>query len=74
MPPITNLQRIGLCITILFWFAALKMPAAILLYFVPSLMMGWVQRVWLERKVPVLPPIMACRRPLRYRVKKEWND
>ncbi|KAK5127333.1 hypothetical protein LTR85_006672 [Meristemomyces frigidus] len=74
LPPITNLQRIGLCITILFWFAALKMPAAILLYFVPSLIVGALQRRWLDRKVPVLPPVQPCRRPLRYKVRKEWVD
>lgn len=74
LPPITNLQRLGLCVVMFFWFAALKMPAAILLYFVPSLMVGYLQRIWLEKKIRVVPPIQACRRPLRYRVRKEWND
>ncbi|KAK4541217.1 hypothetical protein LTR36_008133 [Oleoguttula mirabilis] len=67
-------QRIGLCISIVFFFAALKMPAAILLYFIPSMIMGGLQRMWLDRKVPITPPIQPCRRPLRFKVRKEWVD
>lgn len=70
LPPITNFQRIGLVISMVFWAAMLKMPAAILLYFLPSLVVGWVQQRYLDWKVPVVAPIQACRRPLRLKVRK----
>ena len=73
LPPITNLQRIGLSISLVFWFAALKMPAAILLYFVPSLVVGWVQRQWLEQRMPVRGAVQPCRRPLRWRARRDWT-
>lgn len=74
LPPITNLQRIGLVLAMGFSFAALKMPAAILLYFIPSLVVGWVQNRWLDAKYPIRTPIGPCARPLRMRVRREWSD
>lgn len=74
LPPVTNAQRIGLVIAMAFGFAALKMPAAILLYFIPSLAVGWVQRRWLDVKYPLRAPIGQCARPLRMRVRREWGD
>ncbi|KAK3639128.1 hypothetical protein LTR56_012677 [Elasticomyces elasticus] len=74
LPPVTNLQRIGLVFAMAMGAAAIKMPAAILLYFIPSLAVGWLQRRWLDMHYPIRPAIQPCKRPLRLRVKKEWND
>ncbi|TKA75870.1 hypothetical protein B0A55_04854 [Friedmanniomyces simplex] len=40
LPPINNAQRIGLCIAMALGGAMLQMPAAVLLYFIPSLAVG----------------------------------
>ncbi|TKA24771.1 hypothetical protein B0A50_05759 [Salinomyces thailandicus] len=74
IPRLTNFQRIGLSITLGFWFVALKIPAGILLYFVTSLLVGRLQRRWLEIRMPPLTPVQPCTRPLRFRVRKEWVD
>ena len=68
------LQRIGLSITLIFWFAALKMPAAVLLYIAPSIVVGWVQKRYLAVKMPVRPGIQPCRLPLRMKQRKEWTE
>ncbi|KAK0947197.1 hypothetical protein LTR29_001480 [Friedmanniomyces endolithicus] len=70
LPPVTNLQRNQLCIVLAIMGAMLKIPAAIFLYWIPSLAIGAVQRRWLAAKFPLRPPIQPCRRPLRGRVKK----
>lgn len=72
--PLANGQRIGLSLSVLFFFLALKMPAAILLYFVPSLVVGWLQQRRLDYVNPIWPAIQACRRPMRYKVQREWKD
>ncbi|KAK1053289.1 hypothetical protein LTR74_016278 [Friedmanniomyces endolithicus] len=74
LPPVTNLQRIQLCIVLVILAAILKIPAAIFLYWIPSLAVGAVQRRWLAAKFPLRPPIQPCRRPLRFRVKKAWSN
>jgi len=71
---LTTSQRIGLGLSVAFGFVAMQMPAAILLYFVPSVAIGWLQGRWLDWKMPIHPPIQRCSRPLRYRVRKEWVD
>lgn len=72
MADLTFMQRIGLSIALLFWFAALKMPAAILLYFIPSIATGWLQNRYLDAKMPIPPPVTACKRPIRVKHGKEW--
>ncbi|KAK0787337.1 hypothetical protein LTR91_012871 [Friedmanniomyces endolithicus] len=74
LPPVTNLQRIQLCIVLVILGTILKIPAAIFLYWIPSLAVGAVQRRWLAAKFPLRPPIQPCRRPLRFRVKKSWSN
>lgn len=73
-PPVTNLQRIGLSIGLVFGFAMLKLPAGILLYMLPSLAVGWLQGRYLNVRYPVRPSIKPCLRPLRLRVRRQWND
>ncbi|TKA75878.1 hypothetical protein B0A55_04858 [Friedmanniomyces simplex] len=57
LPPINNAQRIGLCIAMALGGAMLQMPAAVLLYFIPSLAVGWVQRRWLDANATDLDPL-----------------
>ncbi|KAK3673834.1 hypothetical protein LTR78_006389 [Recurvomyces mirabilis] len=73
-PPVTNLQRIGLCISMAFGFASMRFPAGILLYMFSSLVVGWLQTRWLAVRYPIRPSIKPCLRPLRLRVKRQWND
>lgn len=65
-------QRVGLSVAALFALVAQNMPAAILLYFIPSIVVGWVQARWLDIKFPVRPAIQPCRRPLPMKKIKEW--
>ena len=80
-PPRTSLlsnltfgQRFGLSITILFVYAATNMPAAILLYFIPSIAIGWLQNRYLDLKYPIRPAIQPCTRPLRMKVRKDLGQ
>ncbi|KAK1065604.1 hypothetical protein LTR12_000347 [Friedmanniomyces endolithicus] len=53
LPPITNLQRIQLCIALVILSAMLKIPAAIFLYFIPSLANTTDQQVTLVPRVSI---------------------
>ncbi|KAK5138244.1 hypothetical protein LTR08_003305 [Meristemomyces frigidus] len=73
---LTFLQRLGLGITIAFWFLASNMPAAVLLYLVPSILWGTLQTRWLARRAGARLPtaVRPCKRPLRFRARKQWID
>ena len=71
---LTFTQRLGLLVAYLFFFAALKMPVAILLYLIPSLITGWAQSRWLDVQRPIPPAIRACARPMRMKTAKEWSE
>nr|POE52192.1 hypothetical protein CFP56_52573 [Quercus suber] len=45
------------------------MPAGILLYFITSMMVGWLQARWLDQRVPIVPAILPCKRSLRLKVR-----
>lgn len=51
-----------------------KLPAAVLLYMVPSMVFTWLQGRWLDWKYPLPEVIKPCRRPVRIKVRKEFND
>lgn len=65
-------QRFGILVACLFGFVATNMPAAILLYFIPSILTGWVQQRYLDWKRPIQPPIRPCKRLLRVKVTKGY--
>lgn len=65
-------QRFGVWISGLFFLGALKMPVAILLYFIPSVGLGWFQSRWLDIKYPLPQPIEKCARPMRLKVRRQW--
>lgn len=67
-------QKIGLSLSFVFFFAALKLPVAVLLYLMPSMAMGWLQSRWLDLKYPLPEVVRACRRPVRVKVRKEFRD
>lgn len=65
-------QRLGIFMSGIFFIAAMKMPVAILLYFVPSIALGWVQSRWLDIKYPMPQPIQKCSRPMWRKARREW--
>ena len=65
-------QRIGLSFAFLFAAISANMPAAILLYFIPSIAIGWAQNRWLDIRYPIRPAIRPCSRPLRVKKVREW--
>lgn len=71
-PRMTILQRMGIFISFLFGYAALQLPAGILLYLIPSIATGWLQSRWLDSKYPLAQPIEKCARPMRLKAKRQW--
>lgn len=74
MEGITNAQRLYLCFSILMFFVALRMPAAVLLYFIPSTWTGIVQTRLLDQRYPLRPMATRCTRPIRVKHRKMWNE
>ena len=70
---LTGTQLLGLIFAYVFGLVAHNLPAAILLYFIPSILVGWVQARWLDVKFPVRPAVQPCKRPLRMKKWKEWS-
>lgn len=60
----TNMQRIGMTIAVLSIFPALKMPVALLMYFITNICVSAVQTRWLAYTVPVRSVPTACKRPV----------
>lgn len=65
-------KRFGVWLSILFAVVATNMPAAILLYFIPSIAIGFLQNRWLDMKYPLPQPIQKCQRPMRLKSRREW--
>lgn len=65
-PKITNLGRIQIMGGAIFSILATQMPAAVLLYVVSNMAIAFLQRLWMDVKLPIPPPIMACKRPVKY--------
>ncbi|KAF2770156.1 hypothetical protein EJ03DRAFT_326804 [Teratosphaeria nubilosa] len=57
-----------------FVFIAMKIPAGILVYMLASQAVGRLQGKWLERRMPLRRGVEPCRRPLRLRSRKQWED
>ncbi|KAK5116635.1 hypothetical protein LTR62_007309 [Meristemomyces frigidus] len=73
-PPITNFQRLQLIFTGVFMCLSTNLPAGILLYLIPNFVIGQMQTRWLTLRYPVRAAIRPCVRPLRLRVRREWQD
>jgi inner membrane protein COX18 len=71
---LTRGQRIGMSFSIVLVAVVAKLPAAVLLYMVPSMVFTWLQGRWLDWKYPLPEVIKPCRRPVRIKVRKEFND
>ncbi|CAK4027291.1 Hypothetical predicted protein [Lecanosticta acicola] len=71
---LTTGQRVRLSVGFLFMFFASHLPAAVLLYLIPTIATGVVQSRWLNLRYPVPKAIQPCTRPLRERVRKEIPD
>ena len=69
--PWTIFQRLSILFTPLFMLVSVKFPAAILLYFIPSILAGWLQSRWLNFRNPILPAIAPCKRPIRLKVRRD---
>lgn len=67
-------QKFGLTLSVFFFFAAMKLPVAVLLYLMTSLGFGWAQSRWLDLRYPLPEVVRACRRPVRVKVRKEFRD
>lgn len=67
-------KRVGLLFSMLLFFATMNFPAGVVLYMLSSMGIGWLQGRWLDVRYPMRPPITPCRRPMRYKVKKEYMD
>ena len=67
---LTRGQRIGIVLAGLLGLLSVKMPAAVLLYFAPSMFAGWLHGRWMDYKYPMIPPIRPCKRPLRMDVRQ----
>lgn len=70
----TNLGRIQIMLGAIFSMMATQMPAAILLYVVSNMAIAFVQRLWMDIKLPIPPPITACKRPVKYRAQRPNLD
>jgi inner membrane protein COX18 len=66
-------QRLGLSFSLIFGIAATQFPAAVLLYLVPSMTMGWLQTRWLDVKYPIPGVVEPCKKPVRFKVRKEFD-
>lgn len=60
-------------VSAIFFVGAMKMPVAILLYFIPSIAIGWLQSRWLDFKYPLPQHIQKCSRPMRFKAKRQWK-
>lgn len=67
-------QKIGLSMSIIFFFIGAKLPVALLLYIIPHFAVGYLQRVWLDIKYPLPSAVEACKRPLRAKEKKMYSE
>lgn len=74
MDYLSTSQKFGLSLSLLFFFAAMKLPVAVLLYLTTSLGFGWLQSRWLDLRYPLPEVVTACRRPVRVKVRKEFRD
>lgn len=70
----TFAQRFGVFFSGAFALVAMKLPVAILLYFIPTVVIGFLQSRWLSIKYPIPQPIKGCARPLRMKQRKEWHN
>lgn len=66
-------QRLGVWLSCLFYFGAMNMPVGILLYFIPSIALGWLQTRWLDIKYPLPQPVQKCARPMRLKARRQWR-
>lgn len=67
-------RQIPILGALLFASMASHFPAAVLLYLIPNLAVGWLQSRYLDLRYPKRPAITQCKRMLRFRAKQEWND
>lgn len=65
-------QNLGLAASGLFFWMALQLPAGVTLYLASTMVVGAIQRRWLDVADPIRAPIVPCKRPTRIKVKKEW--
>jgi hypothetical protein len=70
---LTNGQRLGIIFSFLFGIAATQFPAAVLLYLVPNMTIAWLQTRWMDVVYPMPGVVEPCRRPVRYKVRKEFE-
>lgn len=66
----TMKERFGLFMAGVFFFMGTTIPTGILLYLVPSVIMGQVHSRWLDMKYPVPTAVEPCRRPMRIKVRR----
>ncbi|KAK4610784.1 uncharacterized protein CLAFUR5_13868 [Fulvia fulva] len=71
---LTFRQRITLTVSMVFFLFALKLPAALLLYLVPSFAVGFLQGKYMDLKYPLPEVIRPSKRPMRAKVKKTLGD
>ncbi|KAK4496188.1 hypothetical protein PRZ48_012168 [Zasmidium cellare] len=71
---LSNTKRFGMLFAFVFTFIAAKLPAALVLYIISSACTSWLQGRFLDVKYPLRQPITPCKRPMRYKVKREWSD
>ncbi|KAK5171077.1 uncharacterized protein LTR77_004221 [Saxophila tyrrhenica] len=67
------LRQFGFYAALLFCYVSFHLPAAVLLYVIPNVAVGWLQGRYLDIKRPLRPAIQKCKRPLRYRARTEIN-
>lgn len=67
-------QKFRLWMASLFFFVGCGLPSGMLLYMIPSVVVGQLHSRWLDVKYPIPNTIQPCRRPMRIKVKKEFGD
>lgn len=68
-------QKFRLWMAGLFFFVGCGLPSGMLLYMIPSVVVGRLHTRWLDMKHPIPMIIQPCKRPMRVKVKKSyWNS
>ncbi|KAI5359832.1 putative membrane insertase YidC/ALB3/OXA1/COX18 [Septoria linicola] len=67
-------QKIRIWMAGLFFIVGSGLPTGLLLYMIPSIVVGQLHARWLDVKHPIPTTIQPCRRPMRIKVKKEFGD
>lgn len=67
-------QKFRLWMAGLFFFVGCGLPSGMLLYMIPSVVVGRLHTRWLDMKHPIPAIIRPCKRPIRGKVMKQYSN